>query len=113
VAVVGIPWRRWSIALHRDIGYLAVALTLAYANSGIAVNHIADWNPSYRMAKAFVVVAPITETTSPEIVAAAIQRLGLTTAPRSSYRSDPQTLLLFYKEKTYHVDLPTGKVMIE
>ena len=49
----------------------------------------------------------------PEIVAAAIQRLGLTTAPRSSYRSDPQTLLLFYKEKTYHVDLPTGKVMIE
>ncbi len=113
MAVVGIPWRRWSIALHRDIGYLAVALTLAYAISGIAVNHIADWNPSYRMAKAFVVVAPITETTSPEIVAAAIQRLGLTTAPRSSYRSDPQTLLLFYKEKTYHVDLPTGKVMIE
>ncbi|MEK7239068.1 MAG: hypothetical protein AAB224_00640 [Gemmatimonadota bacterium] len=37
-----IPWRRWSIVLHGDVGYLAVAMTLAYAISGIAVNHIAD-----------------------------------------------------------------------
>lgn len=40
------PWRRWSIVLHRDVGYLATAMTLAYAISGIAVNHIADWNPN-------------------------------------------------------------------
>jgi signal transduction histidine kinase len=37
-----IPWRRWSIVLHRDVGYLAVAMTLAYAISGIAVNHVVD-----------------------------------------------------------------------
>ncbi len=43
----GIPWRRWSIALHRDERYVAAALTIAYSISGIAVNHIADWNPNY------------------------------------------------------------------
>ena len=43
------PWRRWSIVLHRDVGYLAVAMTLAYAISGIAVNHVADWNPRYSL----------------------------------------------------------------
>lgn len=108
-----IPWRRWSIVLHRDVGYLAVAMTLAYAISGIAVNHIADWNPNYRISKSFVDVAPITATTTPEMIAAAVERLGLSAAPKSTFRPDPQTLQLFYKERVYHVDLPTGKVMIE
>ncbi len=108
-----IPWRRWSIVLHRDIGYLAATLTLAYAISGIAVNHIADWNPNYRITKSFVEIAPITVPTSPEIVAVAVAQLGLATAPKSSFRPDPQTVQLFYPEKVYHVDLPTGKVMIE
>jgi hypothetical protein len=107
------PWRRWSIALHRDVGYLATAMTLAYAISGIAVNHIADWNPNYRMSKTFVDVAPIAATTTPEMVAAAVERLGLDAAPTGSFRPDPQTLQLFYRQRVYHVDLPTGKVMIE
>jgi len=110
---VRIPWRRWSIVLHRDVGYLAVAMTLAYAISGIAVNHIADWNPNYRISKSFVAVAPITATTTPEMIAAAVERLGLSAAPKGTFRPDPQTLQLFYKERVYHVDLPTGKVMIE
>lgn len=107
------PWRRWSIVLHRDVGYLAVGLTLAYGISGIAVNHIADWNPNYRITKEFVSVPPITADSSPAIVAQAVARLGLAAAPKSSFRPDPQTLQLFYEEKIYHVDLPTGKVMIE
>jgi hypothetical protein len=108
-----VPWRRWSIVLHRDVGYLAVALTLAYAISGLAVNHIADWNPSYRITKEFTSVAPITAETSPEIVAAAVERLGLQAAPTSTFRPDPATLQLFYRTRIYNVDLPTGKVMIE
>ena len=108
-----LPWRRWSIVLHRDIGYLAVALTLAYGISGLAVNHRADWNPNYRIAKEFVEIAPICATAVPEMVATAVAQLGLQTEPTNSYRPDPQTLQLFYRTKVYHVDLPTGKVMIE
>jgi uncharacterized protein len=108
-----VPWRRWSIVLHRDVGYLAVALTLAYGISGLAVNHRADWNPSYRISKSFIEVAPITEQSTPGIVAAAVQRLGLPAPPRNAFRPDQQTVQLFYTEKTYHVDLPTGKVMVE
>lgn len=33
-------------AIHRDIGYLGVGLTVVYALSGIAVNHIQDWEPN-------------------------------------------------------------------
>lgn len=108
-----IPWRRWSIVLHRDVGYLAVALTIAYAISGIAVNHIADWNPSYRVTKTFTTVAPIVATDASAIVTMAMERLQLAEAPRSSFQPDSSTMQLFYKGTTYHVDLPTGKVMVE
>ena len=40
-------WRPALRALHRDIGYLAVGLTFVYALSGLAVNHIADWDPNF------------------------------------------------------------------
>lgn len=41
-------WRVWSRAIHRDIGYFSVGLTVVYAVSGLAVNHIADWEPNFR-----------------------------------------------------------------
>jgi hypothetical protein len=109
----GRSWRRWSIVLHRDVGYLAVGLTLAYAISGLAVNHRADWNPNYRISMAFANVAPVTATTTPEIVAQVVARLQLEGAPKSSFQPDAQTLQMFYTQKVVHVDLPTGQVMIE
>ncbi len=109
----GIPWRRWSVVLHRDVGYLAAALTIAYAISGIAVNHIADWNPNYRVTKTFVSVEPLAHLPPNDLVPAAMERLALTEAPRSSFQPDSHTVQLFYSGKVYHVDLPTGKVMVE
>lgn len=38
--------RRWLRSTHRDIGYLGVGLTVVYALSGLAVNHIEDWEPN-------------------------------------------------------------------
>lgn len=40
-------WRSWLRALHRDFGYFVVGLTFVYALSGLAVNHIADWDPNF------------------------------------------------------------------
>ena len=110
---LGILWRRRNIALHRDIGYAAAALTIVYAISGIAVNHVADWNPNYQRTKTPAVISPITATETPAIVSAAMEQLKLTEQPRSAFRPDPNTVQLFYKGTTYHVDLPTGKVIIE
>ena len=36
-------------AVHRDAGYLVAGLTLLYAVSGVAVNHRAEWNPSWNL----------------------------------------------------------------
>jgi hypothetical protein len=52
-------WRKWFRIFHRDIGYVSVALVLAYSISGIAVNHINDWNPNYTFTESDVDVGPL------------------------------------------------------
>ncbi len=42
-----IKWRKWNRNIHRDLGYFFVAMTLIYAISGIAINHLHDWNPNF------------------------------------------------------------------
>jgi hypothetical protein len=54
-----VRWRHLFRVLHRDIGYVCVALTLAYGLSGIAVNHIDDWNPNYTFAERAVDLGPL------------------------------------------------------
>ncbi len=41
------PIRKWSRILHRDIGFFFIGTTIIYALSGIALNHMHDWNPNY------------------------------------------------------------------
>lgn len=45
--VIRKRWRGWLRAIHRDIGYLAVGFTIIYAVSGLAINHLADWDPNF------------------------------------------------------------------
>jgi hypothetical protein len=106
-------WRRWNNILHRDIGYLIVALTVAYGISGLAVNHTADWNPSYTSAKRTQMIAPVVKETREEIIADARAKIGRSDEPRNAFRPDPETLQLFYADETYSIDLPTGTVLIE
>jgi hypothetical protein len=46
-----MKWRKFNIIIHRDLGYLCFGLTIIYAISGVAVNHIQDWNPTYVLEK--------------------------------------------------------------
>jgi hypothetical protein len=54
-----MKWRRAFRAVQRDTGYVVAALTIAYAVSGIAVNHIEDWNPNYAFSERPVDVGPL------------------------------------------------------
>jgi uncharacterized protein len=105
-------WRKLNNALHRDVGYLIVGLTIVYGVSGLAVNHRADWNPSYRSQKRALRIEPVRATERAEIVRQAQAALGLG-EPRNVFRPDPQTLQLFYEAETYSVDLPTGAVIVD
>ena len=106
-------WRHLNTVLHRDIGYLAVGLSIVYGVSGLAVNHKADWNPSYRVQKTTRRIDPIAATERAEIIQEALAKLAVGEKPRNAFRPNPATLQLFFKERTFSVDLPTGNVIIE
>jgi len=108
-----VNWRRLNNVLHRDIGYLAVGLTVVYGVSGVAVNHVRDWNPSYRVQKTMMTIEPIRAIDRAEIIREAREKLGVTQEPRNAFRPDPETLQLFFRDGNYSIDLPTGQVIIE
>ncbi|MEA3450378.1 MAG: PepSY-associated TM helix domain-containing protein [Bacteroidota bacterium] len=39
--------RKWSRILHRDLGFFFFGVSIIFGLSGIALNHINDWNPNY------------------------------------------------------------------
>jgi hypothetical protein len=106
-------WRKWNNILHRDIGYITVAMTIIYGVSGLAVNHVADWNPNYKIEKTALKISPIELKERDAIVKEALSQLQLTEEPASVFRPDPETLQLFFEKKTYAIDLPTGNVLFE
>ncbi|MCE3228279.1 MAG: hypothetical protein K0S32_2830 [Bacteroidetes bacterium] len=43
--------RRFNIATHRDLGYFFSTLIIVYCLSGIALNHVDEWNPDFVITK--------------------------------------------------------------
>ncbi len=39
--------RKWSRIIHRDIGFFFIGASIIYGLSGLALNHLKDWNPNY------------------------------------------------------------------
>ena len=42
-----MKWRKWIRIIHRDMGYIFFGMSIIYGLSGIALNHLQDWNPDY------------------------------------------------------------------
>ena len=98
--------------LHRDAGYLAVGLTFVYAASGIAVNHIKDWDPNFtHVERTHQVAAPL-PSSDEAATAAVVAALAITEKPREVYRSGKDLEILFDK-RTLHADVETGLVVDE
>ena len=76
--------RKWSRILHRDIGYFFIGTTLIYALSGIALNHMGDWNPNYSVeVDEFQTAIPLAKTGNEK---ANISKLLAEVAPKEVYK---------------------------
>jgi hypothetical protein len=103
-------WRAWLRAIHRDIGYLAVGFTIIYAVSGLAINHIQDWDPNFKTYETERTIAPIaSDLTDDAAVAAARAALGVG-EPRQIYRAGDE-LHLDYDNRKFVIYGDTGQVI--
>lgn len=107
-------WRKWNYAVHRDLGFLCIGLTLIYALSGIAVNHIADWNPNYVIERIEAQVTPLPSgVINPAIIPGILQQLGERGAHENAFQPDADNLWIYIEKRIIRVHLPSGKVKHE
>ncbi len=101
--------------LHRDIGYVAVALTIIFSISGIAVNHIDDWNPNYIVVTDSVKIKPIIDSvlTANDAKIYVLSQLNITDSVKSTFRKSPIEIDIFLERKTISANIETGNVTIE
>lgn len=108
-------WRKWNNIIHRDLGYLCFGLTIIYVISGIAVNHIDLWNPSYTIKKTNSQLSITLPAGQPgkATIKAILADLQETGELKSVFQPDRHTLQIFVKGNTLTVNLTTGKVLQE
>ncbi len=105
-------FRGWLRALHRDAGYLVVGLTFVYAISGLALNHIDDFNANFsesRVERTMKAPLPGDDKAAEQAVLA---ELGIREAPKESF-IDKDTVELRFEGRTVFVLRASGKITDE
>lgn len=99
---------RW---LHRELGFLAVGLTLVFAISGIALNHAHHWDPSFSQAtERFTIEAPGSGPTN-EVQPMVLEKLNLNEPVTNIWRASETEFQIFLENGQYDVNLVTGEVV--
>ena len=88
-------WRGWLRAIHRDVGYLAVGFTIIYAISGIAMNHVDDWNYSFNSSERTLKIAPVPDDATDEAAAKLVADAAGKGKPDDVYRAGDEVHLSY------------------
>ena len=106
-------WRAWLRAIHRDVGYLAVGLTFIYALSGIAINHIGEWDPNFKsVVETSHMEGPYGEDED-QLAARVLEHLGLDPDNLQAAYFDDETAGIFelsLADATVRLDTTSGTV---
>lgn len=104
-------WRATVRSWHRDLGYLLVGLTIVYAVSGLAVNHISDWDPNFRSYRTVHQLRTPLPEEDRALTAEVLRQLGVEATPKEVFRAAPDRLDLTLENRTLRVDPTTGRVV--
>ncbi len=100
-------------SLHRDAGYLAVGLTFVYALSGLAVNHIASWDPNFQSYERVHELGGPLPAGDEAAAARVLAALGVKGKPQDVYRAAADRLEITLDRRSLHVDTRSGRVIDE
>ncbi len=111
-----MKWRKLNRILHRDLGYFFFGMTLIYALSGIALNHIDDWNPSYSIQSQEITMESL--PTDPSAIDRddaldIAEKYGEKDHFRNYYFPEPGSLKIFIEDGSITLNLDSGKGKLE
>lgn len=111
---MAIKIRKLNIAVHRDLGYFLSSLVIVYCISGIALNHINDWNPDFVIHKEAVKISG--EHSVAELNDELIHGFGKLVGEESFKVYDMPTadqVKIYYDNGSLHLNLSTGTGVYE
>jgi uncharacterized protein len=95
------------------VGYFSIGLTFIYALSGLAVNHIADWEPNFRpVTRAGQLSLPL-PVEDERIASLARDAAHISEPVREFYRSGDHGLEVVFDRWTLRVDTESGRLVGE
>lgn len=109
------PWRYWNRVFHRDLGYVFFGATIIYAVSGIALNHLDDWNPSYSVTHRVVRwdgPGPGAAITKAQVLDF-LNEIGEGDAFKKHYNPSRDQLKIFIDSGSVLIDLYSGRGVLE
>jgi len=101
--------------LHRDVGYIAFGLTIIYSISGIAVNHVNDWNPNYIITKDTLSIPENADSTiqSEILTKNLIDFYNISDSIKSYFRPNSHSIDIFLENKTLSVNFKLKQAILE
>jgi hypothetical protein len=110
---MAFKWRKWNRAIHRDFGYLFFGMVLVYAISGIAINHIDDWNPNYVILTEDIKVDPPGLEINKDQIKKILEPFNESDNYKSHYFPNDEVVKIFLKNGTAYINLLSGNGLIE
>lgn len=112
------PSRRqvWRLnrAVHRDLGYFTSALLIVYCVSGIALNHIDDWNPDFQIDRQEITIPKALQ--SGEMTDERVDALSLLVGEKAHRIYDSPVrghVKIYYDNATLHIRFDEGTGIYE
>jgi hypothetical protein len=106
--------RRLNLATHRDLGYFFSSLILVYCISGIALNHVDDWNGDFIIKRHNIALDKKYQPS--EINPQTINQISSKVEEKNYKVYDfptPDQVKIYYDNSTMHVYLNEGRAIYE
>ena len=107
--------RKWNRILHRDLGYIFFGMSIIYGLSGIALNHLDDWNPDYiiRTGEMTLKELPVPGPVSKEQAQGLVNQIDENFHYRSHFFPQENILKIFLKQGSATINLNSGYTRTE
>ena len=110
---MALKWRKWNRAVHRDFGYLFLGMTIIYALSGIAINHLKDWNPNYVVRVEQINVDPFDTRPDRAQLISILEEYDEADNYKNHYFPSDDVVKIFIDDGTVLINLSTGEGLLE